>query len=93
MYASFLGNFPHRKFCLLKSVLVEDKIKSLVAISRPFFALLLHLKKCRMLSRTAFAQMAFVIMHKEELVRILPLPDLLHARGNYLSRPVSREKS
>ena len=58
-----------------------DKIKSLVAISRPFFALLLHLKKCRMLSRTAFAQMAFVIMHKEELVRILPLPDLLRARG------------
>ena len=74
-----------------------NKINYLVAISRPFFALLLDLKKLRMLSRTAFVQMTFVIINKEDLVCGI-CPEYFQSCGNLrvensLSCPVSREKT
>ena len=58
MYANELGNFPGSQSCFLKSVVVEGNGQAQLSGDniQAFFALLLDLKKYRMLPRTAFAQ-------------------------------------
>ena len=62
MYASFLGNFPHRKFCLLKSVLVEGNGQNQISCSdiQAFFRIVVTFKKMQDVVKDSICANGFI---------------------------------